>query len=70
MLNKAKILELMKSNSICGEDDAREAVDFVRELIEAYVEDLEENEAYATNTINRMKEANQTLGSILDGLDD
>jgi hypothetical protein len=65
---KEKITEIMKKHLICSVDEAQEAIDFVRDLIDAEIEFTEINEPYATNSIARMKVASEDISNLIDGL--
>lgn len=69
MLNREKIEELMHNHLICSEEEAVEALEFVRDLVEAYAEDLEENEPHATTTIRNMRETYRSLGDLLNEIE-
>ena len=45
----------MSNHLICSEDEALEAIEFVRELLEAQAEETKAKEPYATNSIRRME---------------
>ncbi len=50
-----KLKEIMSNHLICSENEALDAIEFVRELLEAQAEETEANEPYATNSIRRME---------------
>ena len=49
--------EIMSNHLICSEDEALEAIAFVRDLLETQAEETKVLEPYATNSIQRMESA-------------
>lgn len=54
---------------IFDNDDAQEAINFVRDLIDAEVEWTAENEPQATRYIAEMDEASRRIGSLLEDIE-
>jgi len=67
-MTKETIKKIMKDNLIANEQRAEEAINFVRDLIDAEIEHMEKTEPYATNYINTMREANNSIMNLLDEL--
>ena len=53
-MTKAELKKIMEDNYIFG-TDWMDAIQFVQDLLEHYVDDLKENEPYATVTINKLE---------------
>lgn len=66
---KETIKEIMKNHFICSDDEAREALEFVRDLIDAEIEHTKKTEPYATKFMSEMREANYHIGNLLDNLE-
>ena len=67
-MTKETIKKIMKDNMIMSNQEAESALNFVRDLIDAHIEHIENTEPYATYYINKMKEANSSIADLLDGL--
>ena len=55
-MTKAELKKIMADNYIF-ESEVDDAIQFVQDLLEFKVKELEENEPYAINTIRRLREA-------------
>ncbi len=54
------------NNEIDSFENAEKAIDYARDLIEAYIEYLKATEPYATIDISRLEYANELLVDIYD----
>lgn len=59
-----KLKEIMNKYLICSEDEALEAIAFVRDLLEAQAEETRVKEPYATNGIQRMESAAREVSEL------
>lgn len=69
-----EVKKAMRHNGILDKQDAENAVEFVRSLMEIEKEYTEANESYATNSIAEMKTAIERIGyldlnELLEGVD-
>ncbi|MBU3173405.1 hypothetical protein [Clostridium estertheticum] len=67
MLNET-IKKIMKEHFISNNNEAQEALDFIRDLVDAEIEHIEKTEPQAINSIAAMKETNSHIGNLLDEL--
>ena len=67
-MTKETIETIMKSNMIVNNQEAENALNFIRDLIDAEILYLIMNESYATETISQYREANHRIMSLLDEL--
>lgn len=51
-------------------DEAEDSIEFVRDLLEFYIDKLEQEESYATTSISRLKIAAQEVSSLLYEVED
>jgi len=65
-MKKETIKKIMEDNLIVNDQQAEEALNFVRDLIEAEIEHMKKTEPYATNYINKLREASSSIMDLLD----
>lgn len=68
-MTKEKFNEIMKENCILA-CEVEDAIYFVRDLLESQVDELRENEPYATKAIQRIETAAVEVSDLLDYLED
>lgn len=66
MDKKDLIKKAMQNNMILSEKEAEDAINFVEELLGIEIKDTEENEPYATRSIQEMKSAQRQIYSLTD----
>ena len=67
-MTKEKFKEIMKENNILA-CEVEDVIYFVRDLLESQVDELKENEPYATRSIQRIEEAAREVSDLLDYLE-
>lgn len=58
-------LKQLRTPYIMTEGEVESAIEFVRDLLEFYANELHNNEPYATNTINRLESAAYVVGDLI-----
>ena len=68
-MKKAQLKKIMEDNYIFN-SDWMDAIQFVQDLLEFQVDELKENEPYATVTINKLEEAIYEVFSLQSYVED
>ena len=68
-MTKAELKKIMSDNCIF-EPDIEDAINFVNDLLEFQVKELEENEPYATTTINQLRHCAYEVWNLHDYIED
>ena len=64
-MTRAELKNIMRRYTIL-DCEVENAIEFVRDLLEAQAEELEKNEPYATRTINRLWDTSRDVGELLE----
>jgi hypothetical protein len=68
-MTKTELYKIMEDNCIFP-SEVDDAIQFVRDLLEFHANELEKNEPYAINTIERLRKAAYDVGYLQDYVDD
>lgn len=68
-MTKAELKKIMSENYIF-ESEVDDAIQFVQDLLEFKVKELERDEPYAVNTIRRLKDAAHEVWELQDYVED
>lgn len=68
-MTKAELCKIMGENYIFP-SEVDDAIQFVQDLLEFKVKELEKNEPYAVNTIRRLREAAHEVWELQDYVED
>ena len=69
IMTKSELNKIMKENYIFP-SEVDDAIQFVQDLLELRAYELEENEPYAINTINRLREAAHEVWELQEYVED
>ena len=68
-MTKAELKKIMEDNYIFV-SEVEDAINFVQDLLEFQVKELEKNEPYATNTIKRLRDAAHEVWELQEYVED